>query len=85
MAVKTADDVKRVKKLIQEAEVKAAKAQGVLDNLEEKWKERYGEGTLTAAKQAYSELQTKIQKQEKRRDELMKELDNLYDWDSLEE
>jgi hypothetical protein len=60
-------DVKRIKRLIQEAEVKSAKAQGVIDSLEEKWKERFGEGSVKAAKQKLTELKEKIEKQEKKR------------------
>jgi len=78
-------DVKRIKKLIQEAEVKSAKAQGVIDSLEKKWKEQMGEGTLAAAKKYYADLQEKIKKQEERREKLEKELEDLYDWDSLED
>jgi chromosome segregation ATPase len=78
-------DVKRIKKLIQEAEVKSAKAQGVIDSLEEKWKERYGEGSVKVAKDELAKLKEKIEKQEKKKEELEEELDNLYDWDALED
>jgi hypothetical protein len=78
-------DVKRIKKLIQEAEVKAAKAQGVIDNFEKGWKERFGEGTVKIAKEKLTELKEKIEKQEKRKAELEIELENLYDWDTLED
>ena len=78
-------DVKRIKKLIQEAEVKSAKAQGVIDSLEAKWKERFGEGSIKVAKQKLTELKEKIEKQEKRKAELEDELENLYDWDTLDE
>jgi len=78
-------DVKAIKRLIQEAELKAAKAQGQLEQIEKKWKESFGEGTLAAAKKAYEDLQKKIKKQEERRDELVKELEDLYDWESLED
>jgi chromosome segregation ATPase len=78
-------DVKRIKKLIQEAEVKSAKAQGVIDSLEEKWKERFGEGSVKTAKEKLEELKEKIEKQEKKKADLENELENLYDWDSLED
>jgi len=78
-------DVKRIKGLIQEAEIKSAKAQGVIDNLEEKWKQQFGDGSITVAKQKLKELKEKIEKQEAKKEELLQELDNLYDWDSLEE
>ena len=78
-------DVKRIKKLIQDAEVKSAKAQGVIDSLEEKWKEKYGDGSVKTAKEKLAELKERIEKQEKRKAELEHELENLYDWDSLEE
>jgi len=77
-------DVRRIKKLIQEAEVKSAKAQGVIDSLEEKWKERFGEGSVKVAKEKLAELKEKIEKQEKKKAELEEELENLYDWDILE-
>jgi hypothetical protein len=78
-------DVRRIKKLIQEAEVKSAKAQGVIDSLEEKWKERFGEGSVKIAKEKLVELKEKIEKQEKKKAELENELENLYDWESLED
>jgi hypothetical protein len=78
-------DVRRIKRLIQEAEVKSAKAQGVIDSLEEKWRERFGDGSVKAAKQKLVELEEKIEKQEKKKSELENELENLYDWDSLDE
>ena len=81
----SAVDVKRIKKLIQEAEVRAAKAQGVIDSIEAKWKEQFGDGSLKTAKEKYEELRLKIEKQENRRAELTEELESLYDWDSLEE
>jgi phosphotransferase system IIB component len=78
-------DVKRIKKLIQEAEIKSAKAQGVIDNLEKQWQERYGEGSVVVAKKKLAELREKIEKQERKKEELETELENLYDWDTLEE
>jgi len=84
-AVKTFEDVKRIKELIQDAEVKAAKAQGVIDSIESKWKEQFGDGSIAAAKNALADLQEKIAKQENKRDCLMKELEELYDWDSLDD
>jgi chromosome segregation ATPase len=78
-------DVKRIKKLIQEVEVKSAKAQGVIDNLEEKWKERFGEGSIKTAKEKLEELKEKIKKQEEKKAGLEEELENLYDWDTLED
>ena len=77
-------DVKKIKRLIKEAEVKSAKAQGVIDSLEEKWKARYGDGSLNTAKEELAKLKDKIQKQEKKKEELEEELESLYDWDSLE-
>jgi len=78
-------DVKKIKKLLQEAELKSAKAQGIVENLEGKWKEQFGEGSIKTAKEKLAELKEKIEKQEKRKAELEEELENLYDWDSLED
>ena len=78
-------DIKQIKKLIQESEVKSAKAQGIIENLETKWKERFGEGSIKTAKEKLQELEEKIKKQEKKKAELENELENLYDWDSLED
>jgi len=77
------DEVRRIKKLIQRAEVNSAKAQGVLDNLEKKWKAQFGDGSISTAKRALADLEEKNKKQEKRRDELMEQLERLYDWDAL--
>jgi len=78
-------DVQKIKKRIQEAEVKAAKAQGVIDSIESKWKDRFGDGSVKVAKEKLVELKEKIEKQESKKSELIEELDNMYDWDSLEE
>ena len=78
-------DLKRIKKLIQESEVRAAKAQGVIDSIAEKWKKSYGDDSIKTAKEKLAELKAKIEKQEKRKEELEEELENLYDWESLEE
>ena len=78
-------DVKNIKKLIQEAEVKSAKAQGVIDSLEAKWKERFGESSVKVAKEKLQELKEKIEKQERRKTELEEELENLYDWNTLDD
>ena len=78
-------DVKEIKRLIREAEVKSARAQGVIDSLQEKWKDRYGDGSVKVVKEKLAELQETIKKQERRKAELEEELENLYDWESLEE
>jgi len=78
-------DVKNIKRLIQEAEVKSAKAQGVIDSLEAKWKERFGEGSVKNAKEKLQKLKEKIEEQEKKKAALEEELENLYDWDTLED
>jgi hypothetical protein len=77
-------NVKKIKGLIKDAESKSMKAQGVIDNLESKWKERFGDGSVKVAKEKLTELKEKIEKQEKKKDELITELENLYDWEALE-
>lgn len=84
------DEIKRIKDLIQKAETKGAKAQGVMERIEEKWKKEFGDAKegqsmLKVAEKAYDELIAKIQKQEERKSRLEKELESMYDWDALEE
>jgi hypothetical protein len=84
MSVKSVDDVEHIKELIKAEELKAAKAQGVIDTITEKWAKEYGKGTLANARDALDGLNEKIKAQSEKRDILIKELDDLYDWDSLE-
>jgi chromosome segregation ATPase len=78
-------DIKRIKGLIQDAEMAAAKAQGALESIQKKWEESYGDGALSTAESKLEELEKLIQKQEQKKEKLEKELESLYDWDSLED
>ena len=78
-------DVKKIKEMIQKAEVESAKAQGVIDSIEEKWKKQFGDGSIKTAKEKLAEFKEKIEKQEKKKVELENELENLYDWSLLED
>jgi len=78
-------EFENIKDLIQRAEVKKAKSQGVKDSIKSEWKKKYGFETLEEAKDKLKELETEFNKNESRKEKLMNELEESQDWDQIEE
>jgi ubiquitin len=78
-------ELERVKKLISQAELKAAKAEGQLEKIKADWKSQFGTDTVKGAQAELKRLSEKIQEQETRRDELLEKVESITDWDALED
>ena len=75
-------EVERIKGLIQEAELANAKSQGIIEDIQKEWKEKFGSDKLEDVEK---ELETELEQSDKRLNELEKKLNDSYDWDKLEE
>ena len=78
-------EMERIKDLIKTAELEQAKTQGVKDNIKSDWKKKYGFETLEEAKEKLEELSAEVEKNEKKKEKLMNELNKSQDWDKIEE
>lgn len=78
-------EMERIKDLIKTAELEQAKAQGAKDNIKADWKKKYGFETLEEAKEKLKELSAEVEKNEKKKEKLMNELNESQDWDKIEE
>ena len=81
----TTKEFENIKDLIQQAEVEKAKAQGVKESIKAEWKKKYGFETLEEAKNKLDELNTEFNKNEKRKEKYMNELEESQDWEAIEE
>lgn len=78
-------EMERIKDLIKTAELEQAKAQGAKDNIKADWKKKYDFETLEEAKEKLEELSAEVEKNEKKKEKLMNELNESQDWDKIEE
>ena len=78
-------EIERIKDLIKEAELEQAKAQGAKDSIKAEWKKKYGFETLEEAKAKLEEISSNLEKNEKKKEKLMNELNESQDWDKIEE
>lgn len=78
-------EIERIKELIKTAELEQAKAQGAKDSIKAEWKKKYGFETLEEAKAKLEEISSNLEKNEKKKEKLMNELNESQDWDKIEE
>lgn len=77
-------EFERIKRLIKDAEIESAKAQGVLDNIKKDWREKFGTDDITEIRKKLDELKEERDKLDSRLNNLYMKLENSYDWDALE-
>lgn len=77
-------EFERIKRLIKDAEIESAKAQGVLDNIKKDWREKFGTDDITEIRKKLDELKEERDKLDSRLNNLYTKLENSYDWDALE-
>ena len=78
-------EIERIKELIKTAELEQAKAQGAKDSIKVEWKKKYDFETLEEAKAKLEEISSNLEKNEKKKEKLMNELNESQDWDKIEE
>lgn len=77
-------EFERIKRLIKDAEIESAKAQGVLDNIKKDWREKFGTDDINEIRKKLDELKEERDKLDSRLNNLYMKLENSYDWDALE-
>lgn len=78
-------EVERIKNLIQDAELSNAKSQGIIENIQKEWKEKFGTDKLEDVEKELEKLQEELKQSDDRLEQLEKKLNDSYDWDKLEE
>jgi len=78
-------ELEQIKKTIAAAELRAAKADGVIEKIKAEWKENYGVDTVEDAQKELDTLSEKITKHRSKQKTLLDELEAMEDWDKLSE
>ena len=78
-------EVERIKNLIQDAELSNAKSQGIIENIQKEWKDKFGTDKLEDIEKELEKLQEELKQSDDRLEQLKKKLNDSYDWDKLEE
>ena len=78
-------EVERIKNLIQDAELSNAKSQGIIENIQKEWKDKFGTDKLEDVEKELEKLEEGLRQSDGRLEQLEKKLNDSYDWDELEE
>ena len=78
-------EVERIKNLIQDAELSNAKSQGIIENIQKEWNDKFGTDKLEDVEKELEKLQEELKQSDERLEQLEKKLNDSYDWDKLEE
>ena len=78
-------EVERIKNLIQDAELSNAKSQGIIENIQKEWNNKFGTDKLEDIEKELEKLEDESKQSDERLEQLEKKLNDSYDWDKLEE
>lgn len=76
--------VEEIEEIIKKAQLKSAKAEGVIESIEKEWEKKYGTSDVEEIKKIQKNLQKEITECEEKESELLEKLENICDWDELE-
>jgi len=76
-------DFKKKREQIEEAKTKKARAEGSLAESMSRLKKEYGLDNLSAAEKELAKLQSEIDADEKKLEEMMVEIEGAIEWDKL--
>ena len=76
--------VEEIEEIIKKAQLKSAKAEGVIESIEKEWEKKYGTSDVEEIKKIQKNLQKEIIECEEKESELLEKLENICDWDELE-
>ena len=76
--------VEEIEEIIKKAQLKSAKAEGVIESIEKEWEKKYGTSDVEEIKKIQKNLQKEIIECEEKESELLKKLENICDSDELE-
>lgn len=76
--------VERIEEIVKKAQLKSAKAEGVIESIEKEWEKKYGTSDIEEIKKIQKNLEKEITECEEKESELLEKLENICDWDELE-
>ena len=76
--------VEEIEEIIKKAQLKSAKAEGVIESIEKEWEKKYGTSDVEEIKKIQKNLQKEITECEEKESKLLEKLENICDWDELE-
>lgn len=76
--------VEQIEEIVKKAQLKSAKAEGVIESIEKEWEKKYGTSDIEEIKKIQKNLQKEITECEEKESELLDKLENICDWDELE-
>lgn len=76
--------VEQIEEIVKKAQLKSAKAEGVIESIEKEWEKKYGTSDIEEIKKIQKNLQKEIIECEEKESELLDKLENICDWDELE-
>jgi pyrroloquinoline quinone (PQQ) biosynthesis protein C len=78
------EELQNIKDKIKRVNDKQTKAQGAMEQIQTQLKKEFDLNTINEAEEKVKTLTKDKERDEARRDELLKELDSLTDWEALE-
>jgi len=79
----TPEKFAQIKKSIESAKEKKARAEGALAKIEENWKKDFQITTIEEANEKIKELETEIEDGKKKLEKQYEKLESVTDWDSV--
>ena len=76
--------VEQIEEIVKKAQLKSAKAEGVIESIEKEWEKKYGTSDVEEIKKIEKNLQKEITECEEKESELLEKLEGICDWDELE-
>lgn len=76
--------VEQIEEIVKKAQLKSAKAEGVIESIEKEWEKKYGTSDVDEIKKIQKNLEKEITECEEKESELLEKLENICDWDELE-
>jgi adenylate kinase family enzyme len=64
---------------------KKAKAEGKLETIEIEWDDKYGFTDIESANKKKNEIEKEIEKLEKKKENVIEKLENITDWEEIDE
>jgi len=76
--------VEQIEEIVKKAQLKSAKAEGVIESIEKEWEKKYGTSDVEEIKKIEKNLQKEITECEEKESEFLEKLEGICDWDELE-
>ena len=79
----TAEKFNQIKDKIEDLKESRAKAKGVMEDIEKKWKKDYGINSMEEAIEKEKEFATELEKLETKKEAIMSKIEKAADWENI--